>query len=349
MDAFEGVINHAPTKMKLKQIKNFLHDDSPALLEDLVQRARVVTRQRFGRAIQMYAPLYISNECVDTCTYCGFSRPNQIKRVTLTVDQVQQEANFLIAQGFQHLLLVAGEHPQSVSPHYITEIARCLRPQLASLSIEVAPFETQDYRTLSAAGVDGIVIYQETYNRKRYAEVHLGGPKMNYDKRMEAPERAAQGGMRRIGVGVLLGLADWRQDVLALIEHVRQLQKKYWQVEFQISLPRLRPCHGGIDRPVFVSDSDFVKVFCLLRLALPELGLVLSTREEPALRDVLTSIAITQMSAGSKTQPGAYQVAMEAEEQFSVSDRRSPAQVAAALRKQNLEPVWKDWENVLFG
>jgi len=335
--------------VNLREIEKCFDDDSDELLESLAQRARKLTRQRFGRVIQMFAPVYISNECVDTCSYCAFSRPNQIQRRTLTPEQVEQEAEYLITQGFRHLLLVAGEHPRAVSLDYICDVARRLRPRLASLSIEVAPFEEEAYRRLTAAGVDGVVIYQETYDRERYAAVHLAGPKRDFDSRIQAPARAAAGGARRICMGVLLGLADWRQDALQLIDHVRSLQKKYWQVEFQVSLPRLRPCFGGLTDVIEVSDRDMVQLICLLRLALPEVGIVLSTRELPQFRDNIIGLGVTQMSAGSCTEPGGYREPHLAEEQFSVGDHRSVQEVAGVIAKQDMEAVWKDWEASLYG
>jgi len=335
--------------MQIHEIEKYLNDDSPELLERLAREARDVTRQRFGRVIQMYAPVYISNECIDTCTYCGFSRPNEIVRRTMTPEQVAKEVAFLRAEGFRHLLLVAGEHPQAVSVDYLIRVAEKVRPSLASLSIEVAPFEVEDYSRLTAAGVDGVVIYQETYDRKRYGEVHVAGPKRDFDKRLEAPERAAQGGARRIGMGILLGLADWKHDALQLIEHVRTMQKRYWQVEFQVSLPRLKPCASDLASPVQLSDAEFVRLVCLLRLALPEVGLILSTRESPSLRDGLIPLGVTQMSAGSRTEPGGYLEPEQAGEQFAIEDHRSPQEVAAAISRQQLEPVWKDWEQTLHG
>jgi 2-iminoacetate synthase len=335
--------------MQINEIEKFLHDTSSETLEQLAQQARRLTRQRFGNVIQLYAPLYISNECIDTCTYCGFSRPNDIERKTLAHQDVVAEADYLISQGFRHLLLVAGEHPKAVSTDYLIALARELRPRLAALSIEVAPFEVDEYVRLTEAGIDGVVIYQETYNRNRYLEVHRAGPKRNYEKRLEVPERAASGGARRIGMGILLGLSDWRQDAVALIDHVRCLQKKYWQVDFQVSLPRLRPCSGGISDPYPVSNTDFTRLVCILRLALPEVGIVLSTRESQGLRDGLMSLGITQMSAGSRTEPGGYLGPEEADEQFLIRDHRSAHEVAVAIKQNNLEPVWKDWDPSLHG
>ncbi len=309
----------------------------------LFDKAHHATIQRFGRTIQMYAPLYLSNECIDTCRYCGFSRPNKILRQTLTIDAVLNEAQFLINQGFRHLLLVSGEHPKKVSLDYLTEITKILRPKLALLSIEVAPFEEDAYRKLTECGVDGVVLYQETYNREIYKKVHLGGPKKDYDKRLEFVEAACRAKMRFVGLGILLGLAPWREEMPELIAHAKRLMKKYWQTQFTISLPRLKPCASDFAVPHPVTDEAFAEIIAQLRLALPEVGIILSTREKPALRDRLLKIGVTQMSAGSKTEPGGYLHPEEAGKQFELSDHRTPAEVAAAITKAGYEPVWKDW------
>lgn len=316
---------------------------------NLTEKAHRLTVQRFGRTIQMYAPLYLSNECIDTCVYCGFSRPNKITRRTLSVEAVLKEAQVLIDQGFQHLLLVSGEHPKKVSVGYLCEIAKALRPKIASLSIEVAPFDEADYRLLSEAGVNGVVLYQETYNPEVYRQVHLGGPKKDFQRRLDCVEAACRAGMRRIGVGILLGLAPWQEEMPKLIAHTRHLMKRYWKTEFTISLPRLKPCASGFQAPHPVSDAELAEVICRLRLALPEAGLVLSTRESPELREKLLKLGITQMSAGSRTEPGGYLHPEEAGKQFELEDKRTTAEVAAAITRAGYEPVWKDWENTLYG
>lgn len=316
-------------------------------LQDLILKARTLTRQRFGRVIQLYAPLYLSNECIDTCTYCGFSRTNPITRKTLPIDQVGHEADYLITQGFKHILLVAGEHPEHVSPDYLNAIVKELKPKLASLSIEVSPFREEVYKRLIETGLDGIVIYQETYDRDRYADVHLAGPKKNYERRLQAPEEALKAGIHQLGMGILLGLSDWRKEVVRLVNHIEQLRKKYWQTEITISLPRLRPCASDYRPPCPVSDRDFVQVIAALRLALPDIGIVLSTRESPALRDSLIGLGVTRMSAGSKTEPGGYLHPEEELKQFEIEDHRSVKEVMAAITSKDYEPVWKDWEKMM--
>ena len=315
----------------------------PIHMNTLYEKAHHLTVQRFGRTIQLYAPLYLSNECIDTCLYCGFSRPNKIKRQTLTVEQVLQEAGYLTAQGFRHLLLVSGEHPKKVSVDYLCEVAKQLRPRLSLLSMEVAPFEEADYRKLVDAGVDGIVIYQETYDREMYQKVHLGGPKKDYDRRLAHVEAACEAGVRFVGIGVLLGLSPWPEERKRLIDHAGYLMKHYWQTQFSISFPRLKHCASGFTAPHPVSDEELAEMIASIRVALPEAGLVLSTREKPELRDRLLKIGVTQMSAGSRTEPGGYLHPDASGKQFELSDHRPPAEVAAAITKAGYEPVWKDW------
>lgn len=347
-------------------------------LEKLTLLAGQLTRQRFGRTIQMFAPLYLSNECIDVCQYCGFSLLNQIQRKTLSPEEVLHEAEYLIGQGFRHLLLVSGEHPKIISQKYLEEIAKILKPRVASLAIEVAPFQEPVYRELIQSGIDRVVIYQETYDRRRYGEVHLAGPKKNYERRLLAPEEAARAGIRSIGMGILVGLADWRSDLKLLMDHVRSLKKRFWQTEFTISFPRLRPCASGYQAPFPVSDEEYLEMICSARIALPDVGIVLSTRESPALRNQLIGIGVTHMSAGSHTNPGGYTLfanttsredlampvrtaisggtggksaqlppAPSTTPQFEIEDSRSPQEVAETIRVKGYEPVWKDWENIL--
>lgn len=321
-------------------------DDFTDNFEVLLEKARRLTLQRFGRIVQLYAPLYLSNECIDTCTYCGFSLANKIPRKTLSVGDVQKEADYLISQGFQHLLLVAGEHPAHVSPEYLEEVVQNLRPRLASVSIEVAPFTENHYRCFINKGLDGVVIYQETYDPKAYLSFHLAGPKKSFERRLQAPEEAARAGIRQLGMGVLLGLSDWRREAQSLVEHVRSLRKKYWQTEISISLPRLRPSVSDFNPPHPVSDREFLELIATLRMALPDIGIVLSTRESPELRERLIGLGVTRMSAGSKTEPGGYLHPDESLKQFEIEDNRPASAIARMIQKKGYEPVWKDWEKI---
>lgn len=316
-------------------------------LEDLAQAAHRLTIQRFGRVVRLFAPLYLSNECVSTCTYCGFSAGNDIVRRTLSVDEVVAEARALVDRGFRHLLLVSGEHARIVSKDYLVACAEALSPFVPELSVEVQVWDEATYRRLVAAGCDGLVVYQETYHRSTYADVHLKGKKRNYDWRLAAPDRGAAAGMRRLGIGALLGLhGDWRTEALAVAAHASALTRRWWRAEVSVSLPRLRPAAGGFEPAGPVGDVALAQLLCALRLGLADVGVSLSTREPPALRDALLRLGVTTMSAGSHTEPGGYASPSDAEPQFAVSDERSPAEVAAALRAAGYDPVWKDWQRV---
>ena len=334
----------------------------------LAGQSQTLTRRFFGRTMRLFAPLYLSSECINNCQYCGFSRDNPILRVTLTTDQVEAEARYLVRQGFRNILLVSGEHPKFVSNGYLLDVIRRLVPFVPSVSIEVAPMEIDDYRPLVSGGAEGLVVYQETYDRSAYAEVHTAGPKRDFDWRLETAERAYAAGFRRIGVAPLFGLAEWRSEAIALAEHVEYLLKKCWRSQLTVSLPRLRPAAGGFQPRHSFSDRDLIQVLCALRVTFPQVGIVLSTRESSGFRDALMPIGVTMMSAGSRTEPGGYTgqgtsslhltvkgritqnagAHSKADGQFEVEDSRSPDQVAAALRAAGLEPVWKDWDSTIL-
>jgi 2-iminoacetate synthase len=341
----EGDVARALTRERtdLRDVAALLSDAAAGATEPLAQRARALTLQRFGRAVRLFAPLYVSNACLSTCTYCGFSKDLDVARRTLTPAEVVEEARLLAGRGFRSLLLVAGEHRREVSPDYLVECAVRVAAVVPQVAVETQTWDRATYARLAAAGVEGAVHYQETYDRVRYAQVHRLGWKRDYDRRLCAVEDAASSGIRRVGLGVLVGVhADWRADVVALAAHARWLQRRAWGVEVTVALPRMKPSAAG-DRPLaVVDDATYVRALCALRLALPDAGIVLSTREPPALRDGLARICVTSMSAGSSTEPGGYSSPGRAQEQFSVSDERSPAEVAGALDAMGYEPVWKD-------
>ncbi|HZT23630.1 MAG TPA: 2-iminoacetate synthase ThiH [Verrucomicrobiae bacterium] len=373
-----AVVRDSLSKPRLT-LADFAHLLSPAaaeMLEPMARRAHALTLQRFGRVIRLFAPLYLSNECINRCAYCGFSRDNPILRVTLSLEEVQREAGALKAQGFRNLLLVAGEHPKFVSGTYLRDCIATLHEQWPSISLEVAPLSVEDYRPLVAAGADGLVVYQETYDRQVYAAMHTAGPKKNFEWRLETPERAYAAGFRRLGIGALYGLADWRFEALCLAAHAAYLLRHCWKAMLTISLPRLRPCAGEFEPPTRLADRELAQLICALRLMFPDVGLVLSTREPPRLRDALIPLGITLMSAGSHTEPGGYTGAgrekvhqtlrgrivetgssewaapsdgheTKATGQFEISDARPPHEVAEILRRLGYEPVWKDWDAAL--
>src|ERR1700745_3495618 len=272
----------------------------------MAQASRSLTLQNFGRTMRLFAPLYLSNECINNCRYCGFSRDNPILRVTLEVDEVVAEAQHLAHQGFRQILLVAGEHPKFVSRDYLRECVRALINDFSSISIEIAPMETEDYVPIVEAGAEGLVVYQETYNRAIYSQLHLAGPKKDFAWRLACPERGYDAGFRRLGIGALFGLAPWREEATALAAHLEYLLKRCWKSSLTVSVPRLRPAAGEF-RPRFpISDRDVVYIVCALRGDFSKLGVGFSTREPAALRDLLIQVGVTMMSAGSHTEPGGY-------------------------------------------
>jgi len=316
-------------------------------LEELAGRAHAMSVARFGPTVRMFAPLYLSNECVSVCSYCGFSADNSIARRTLGLEEIRTEALELHRRGFRHLLLVSGEHPRIVSRDYLVTAVETVSDLFPQVGVEVQVWELDTYRRLVEAGCDWVVVYQEVYDQARYSEVHLKGKKRNYFWRLSAPDRAAQAGVRKLGIGALLGLSpDWRAEALWLAAHAQALAKRWWRCEVQVALPRLRPAAGGYEPADPVEDPELVQLLCALRIVLPDVGVSLSTREPPALRDALVRLGVTAMSAGSHTEPGGYSKPSEAEPQFAISDTRSPAEVAQALRAQGYEPVWKDWQRV---
>jgi 2-iminoacetate synthase len=335
----------AASRPGLRDFAALLSPAAASRLEELAAAAHRTTIRRFGRTIHLFAPLYLSNECVSTCTYCGFSAGNEIARRTLEIDEVVAEAQELADRGFRHLLLVAGEHARIVSKDYLVDCVRAVAPVMPSVSVEVQVWDTDTYRRLVDAGCEGLVVYQETYDRDTYAAVHVKGKKRNYDWRLAAPDRGAKAGMRKLGIAALLGLhADWRADALAVAAHASALMHRWWRCEVTVALPRLRPAAGGYQPADPVDDRAFVQLLCALRVFLPDVGITLSTREAAALRDALVPLGVTHMSAGSHTEPGGYTGPSDAEPQFEVSDQRSPATVAATLRAAGYDPVWKDWE-----
>lgn len=317
-------------------------------LEIMAQLAHKLTVQRFGRVIQMFAPVYVSSECTNSCVYCGFNKNNSIIRKTLSVNEVINEARVLHEQGFRHILLVSGESPKAANIDYFCEIARKLQKLFASISIEIYPMDTDSYRALIASGVDGLTVYQETYNQKQYKEVHPAGKKRDFAWRLATPDRGGIAGFRRINIGALLGLSHWRVESALAGLHAGYLLRKYWKSHICISLPRLRPAAGKYQPPFPVTDISFVQIICALRLWLPDAGIVLSTREPQSLRDNLLPLGITQMSAGSKSSPGGYSVTEETEEQFQINDQRTAKDVAQSIISLGYEPVWKDWDSAFL-
>lgn len=332
-----------------RTIEDFKALVSPAALpylEQMAQLSRAITQKRFGKTIQLYIPLYLSNECRNVCTYCGFSYTNKIKRKTLTRDELLIEVKYIKSLGFEHVLLVTGEDAVHAHFEYILEAVKLVKPYFSHISIEVQPLDQHEYEALINEGVNTVLVYQETYNRTSYKKYHPKGKKSNYEYRLETPDRLGKAGIYKIGLGILLGLDDWRTDSLFTALHLKYLEKKYWQTKYSVSFPRLRPFSGGIDPVVNISDKELVQLICAWRLFNEEVELSLSTRETEIMRDNLIRLGITSMSAGSKTNPGGYVVDKQSLEQFEISDERSVHDIVKIIKKQGYEPVWKDWDKV---
>lgn len=331
-----------------RSIEDFMALVSPAAAEHLEHMAalsQAATRCRFGNTIQLYAPLYLSNECQNICTYCGFSFNNKILRKTLSEAEIRAEVGALKNFGFEHVLLVTGEAQRIVGMDYFIKALDVIAPLMAQISLEVQPLEEEEYRTLTQHGLHAVLVYQETYHQERYREYHQKGRKTNFEYRLDTPDRLGRAGVHKIGLGALIGLEDWRVEAVFVALHLEYLRRTYWQTKYSISFPRLRPAEGMIEPRVVMSDGEFVQLLTAYRLFDEFIELSLSTRECAEFRDNILGLGITAMSAGSRTEPGGYTQKGAALEQFEVSDERSPGEVAARIRSLGYEPVWKDWDN----
>ncbi|MCK5260239.1 MAG: 2-iminoacetate synthase ThiH [Candidatus Omnitrophica bacterium] len=332
----------------LPDIKDILSNNDPVFLEGLARRSQKITRQYFGRAVSLYAPLYLSNYCSSHCTYCGFQSKNRIARIRLTPPQMHAEMKAVADTGIESILLLTGESYKATPLAYLKETTVIAKQYFTNISMEVHPMETQEYRELFLSGVDGITVYQETYARDRYKEVHLSGKKSDYDYRRDTPQRAARAGMRTISMGILLGLSDAARDLLSLYEHLRWMEKHFPGVEYSLSFPRLRKIKGRAFAICNVGDLDLIKILCLTRILFPRVGLNLSTREAPALRNHALEFGITRISAGSNTSVGGYHLktAEEQEPQFDIEDQRSVERIVRYLKAKDFDPVFTDWRAI---
>ncbi len=324
---------------------------SPAaenFLEEMAETASKITRQRFGKTIKLYAPIYLSNECTNSCVYCGFNRKNDIERKTLSFDEIEKDASIISSQGIQHILLVSGESPKIVNMEYLKEAVRICKKYFSSISIEIYPLSETNYHELYKEGVDGLTIYQETYNEKTYSQVHPAGKKRDYLWRLKSPERGAQAGIRTVGIGALMGLEDFRTEEFFVGMHADYLIKNYWKTHFTISFPRIRKAAGNFTPHQIISDKNLVQCLLALRIFKNDAGLVISTRESAEFRDNILPLGVTQMSAGSKTEPGGYQNNKHTGEQFEVEDKRSVAEFVKSLREKGFDPVNKDWDRAFL-
>ncbi|MCX5634643.1 MAG: 2-iminoacetate synthase ThiH [Planctomycetota bacterium] len=342
----ERVLNEPAGVYRLERLLTLVSPAAQDYLEQMAQIAHQLTVQRFGKTIRLFAPLYLSNYCVNSCMYCGFSKKHDFKRTRLTIDQAVRDADIIAGEGFTDILLVSSEDRKFIGVDYLEELAGRLRDKFSSISMEIYRLSSEKYGRLFRAGIEGVTIFQETYDRKLYEYYHPAGPKADYDSRLREPDDFAGAGMRQTGLGVLLGLNDWRVEALALAEHAHYLMKRYWRSQVSFSFPRMRPA-CEVEASQFkhlLSDKNLVQMITALRLCFADAGLVISTRERAKLRDNLIKLGITKMSAGSKTNPGGYSGQTDVGEQFEVNDTRSAAEISVMLKSNGLEPVWKDWD-----
>ena len=316
-------------------------------LEDMARLSQHFTRERFGKTISLYIPMYVSNACTNKCVYCGFNHDNPMTRTTLTMEQIDAECRAIKKLGpFQNLLIVSGEYPSLCGVDYLEKTLEVCRTYFHNLTIEVQPLKMELYERLTHSGLNGVVCFQETYHREAYKTYHPRGMKSIYEWRLNGYDRMGQAGVHKIGLGVLLGLEDWRADTVMMARHLRYLQKHYWRTRFSVNFPRMRPSESGYQPKVVISDRELARLTFAFRIFDHDLDISYSPREAPLYRDNIMTLGVTSMSAGSRTEPGGYVSTPEALEQFEVSDERTPSEVAAAIRRNGLEPVWKDWDMI---
>lgn len=318
-------------------------------IEPMAQKAHEITLRYFGKTIQLYTPIYLSNYCSNECLYCGFNINNRIARKRLTLEELENEARFIYDTGLRHVLILTGDSKKESPPEYIKDCVEVLKKYFSSISIEIYALTEEEYLELIKSGADGLTIYQETYDQEIYNKVHLSGPKKDFRFRIEAPERGAKCGMRSLNIGALLGLDDWRKEIFYLGLHAKYLQDKFPDTEIVVSLPRLRPQVRNFIPGFEVSDKNLVQAILALRLFLPRLGITISTRESPNLRDNLVPLGITRMSAGSTTYVGGHTLDYSSEAnssdhcQFQINDRRTALEIQEMLTHNGYQAVLKDW------
>ncbi|MCM1449840.1 MAG: 2-iminoacetate synthase ThiH [Clostridiales bacterium] len=330
--------------------EDFMALISPAAapyIEVMARKSRHLTEQRFGKTISMFIPLYITNSCTNSCVYCGFNRHNKIPRVILTPGQIKAECEAIKKLGpFENLLIVTGENPLLAGTDYLEKALKVCRPYFSNMTIEVMPLSTADYERLTHSGLNGVVCFQETYHRDNYRKYHPAGMKSRFEWRCDGFDRMGQAGVHKIGMGVLIGLEDWRTDVTMMARHLRYLRKHYWQTRYSVNFPRMRPSESGFQPNVVMSDRELAQLTFAFRIFDPDVDISYSTREDHKFRNNMATLGVTTMSAGSKVDPGGYATNPDSLAQFTISDATSPERVAADLRALGREPVWKDWDRI---
>lgn len=316
-------------------------------LENMAVLSRKFTRERFGNTISMYIPMYVSNACTNKCVYCGFNHDNKFDRITLSMEQIEDECKAIKALGpFENLLIVSGEYPSLCGVDYMEKVLHTCRPYFHNLTLEIQPLRSVEYERLTHSGLNGVVCFQETYHRQAYKTYHPRGLKSHYAWRLNGYDRMGEAGVHKIGLGVLLGLEDWRADTVMMARHLRYLQKKYWKSRYSVNFPRMRPSQSGYQPNTIITDRQLARLTLAFRLFDHDVDISYSTRELGEYRDNMMTLGVTSMSAGSKTDPGGYASAPDSLEQFEISDNRTPREVAESIKRHGYEPVWKDWDAI---
>lgn len=330
-------------------IDDFMALISPAAdkyLEQMARLSRKLTRERFGKTISMFIPVYISNSCANSCVYCGFHVQNKMKRTVLSEEQIIAEYEAIKRLGpFDSILVLTGENPKVASVDYIGRALELAKPYFNNLQVEVMPLSTDDYSFLRDKGLNGVVCFQETYNEKNYKNYHPRGPKSDYQWRVNGYDRMGMAGVHKIGMGVLIGLEDWRTDATMLARHLRYMEKTYWRTQYSVNFPRMRCAeNGGFQPNTVMSDRELAQLTFAMRIFDHDVDISYSTRETATVRDNMATLGVTTMSAESHTEPGGYANPRQSLAQFETSDNRTAREVAAALKAIGMEPVWKNWD-----
>lgn len=348
LEEVDAVLRKASTSNTLlspEELGILISPVASSRIEEMALLAKSITDRRFGKTISLYIPMYVGNACTNKCVYCGFNHENDFSRTILSFEQIIRECKAIKELGpFQNLLIVAGEYPSLCGVDYLEKVLETCRPYFHNLTLEVQPMKSSCYKRLSEAGLNGVICFQETYNRKAYSKYHPRGMKSHFDWRLNGFDRMGEASLHKIGLGALLGLEDWHGEAVMMGRHLRYLQKKYWRSRYSINFPRLRPSESGYKPNFIVTDKDIVQLSCAFRIFDPDLDISFSTRENPYFRDSIIGLGVTSLSAGSKTEPGGYSHPHEALEQFEVSDSRTPKEVEMAIRSKGYDPVWKDWD-----
>lgn len=331
----------------IEDFKALVSPSAKDYLEPMAQMSRQITQRRFGKTIQFYVPLYLSNECSNHCIYCGFNHDNPIERKTLTDEEIIQEIKAIKAMNMDNVLLLTGEHPSNVGVDYLENAIKLCRPYFSTINLEVFPMKEEEYERLIKAGINSVYVYQETYHQNRYKHYHPKGMKSNYEYRLATPERLAKAGIHRVGFGALIGLEDWRVEMVFMAMHLRYMTKKYWRTKYAVAFPRIRPAEGGFEPNFIMSDKEYAQTIWAYRIFDNDIDISMTTRESKEFRSNFVSLGITSMSAGSKTEPGGYSKPNNELEQFHINDNRSEKEMEEMVKKQGYEVIYKDWDKIL--